>query len=62
LFVEKVISICATGKRPAGVVAAQKFVISKEKLMAICYWTWFNSRTVASVRLALSNFTVCALD
>jgi hypothetical protein len=45
-----VLSICATGKLPAGVVAAQKIVISKEKLMVICYWIWFNSRTVASVR------------
>jgi hypothetical protein len=54
--------ICATGKLPAGVVAAQKFVISKEKLMVICYWTWFNSRTVASDRPTFPDFTVCALD
>jgi hypothetical protein len=37
LFVEKVLFICATGKLPPGVVAAQKFLISKEKQMAICH-------------------------
>jgi hypothetical protein len=37
LIVEKVILICATGKLPAGVVAAQKIVISKENPIQICY-------------------------
>jgi hypothetical protein len=38
LIVGKACFICATGKLVYAVVAAQKIVIPKEKLMAICYW------------------------
>jgi hypothetical protein len=54
--------ICATGKLPAGVVATQKSVVPKEKEMAICYWTWSNSGTVASVKAPRREFTASALN
>jgi hypothetical protein len=54
--------VCATGKLPASVVAAQNSVVTKEKEMANYYGVWFNIRTVASVTNARREFTVCALN
>jgi hypothetical protein len=54
--------VCATGKLPAGVVATQNSVVTKEKEMANYYGVWFNIRTVASVSSPRREFTVCALN
>jgi hypothetical protein len=45
----------ATGKLPAGVVAAQKIVVTIEKMMVIYYRSWFNSRTVATAAVCATT-------